>query len=342
MHIAAAQHDQTRAFKRSANFAMLHASSPTSRLNVIVFRCTDPFRSTRDCRRWLTLVLLPLLPLALRPFRQSLLTMPLLALQGCATAPLVSAPLPPMVVDQGSNRGVPADSSQHPPERDKANTADWFCAQGKRDADWQCIESSSPHPTADGAVPAGPSPNVSASPAVNPTRETPAKPTVVEPLPSATDATLASSRDQNQSVTIPGYSPPAAVAPAKPRLRVLEQSPDAWAIQLIATRSKESLERVAAQHDLYDHPAVRLAAGKTIRYALVWDVYPDRARALAALAALPKTLRDLQPWVRNVGALQQAMNDAVPITEPTSSGTVSKPASKTAARASRGKTSRPP
>ena len=111
------------------------------------------------------------LPLALRPFRRSLLTMPLLALQGCATAPLVSAPLPPMVVDQGSNRGVPADSSQHPPERDKANTADWFCAQGKRDADWQCIESSSPHPTADGAVPAGPSPNVSASPAVNPTRE---------------------------------------------------------------------------------------------------------------------------------------------------------------------------
>ena len=33
-------------------------------------------------------------------------------------------------------------------------------------------------------------------------------------------------------VTIPGYTAGAAVAPT-PRLRVLEQSPDAWALQLI-------------------------------------------------------------------------------------------------------------
>ena len=102
-------------------------------------------------------------------------------------------------------------------------------------------------------------------------------------------------------VTIPGYTPSAnadLLKAPKPRLRLLEQSPDAWAIQLIATGSRESLERVAATHNLYDHPAVRLAAGTVVRYALVWDVYPDRASAAAALAALPPPLQALHPWLR--------------------------------------------
>ena len=102
-------------------------------------------------------------------------------------------------------------------------------------------------------------------------------------------------------------------AQPRPKVRILAQPRTAWAIQLIATQSREALERIAEEQKLYDHPAVRLASGNVVRYALIWDVYPDRASAEAALNALPAALHVLKPWLRPIGPLQDAMNEATRI-----------------------------
>ena len=99
-------------------------------------------------------------------------------------------------------------------------------------------------------------------------------------------------------------------AEPRPKVRILSQPRTAWAIQLIATQSREALERIAEQQKLYDHPAVRLASDKVVRYALIWDVYPDRDSAQAAMNALPAELQALKPWLRPIGPLQDAMNEA--------------------------------
>ncbi len=102
-------------------------------------------------------------------------------------------------------------------------------------------------------------------------------------------------------------------AQPRPKVRILAQPRTAWAIQLIATQSREALEHIAEQHKLYDHPAVRLASGNVVRYALIWDVYQDRASATAAMNALPAALQKLKPWLRPIGPLQDAMNEATRI-----------------------------
>ena len=331
-----------------------------ARLNVIVF-----FRQ-RSCLLPAPLLRAPLLralPLRALLLRTTLLLAPL-PLSGCAggaAAPEPAAPPPPALADAAS--GPQPSAVANGAARPAGRPSDWFCTEGQRhgattpprdrsgganpSSGWQCIETSAPHATP--VAPPRTSPHAAAPPDAAPpgiergsdTAITPAAAVHATNLPD----TIAPERVRVDAggVTIPGYTAGAgaAVAPT-PRLRVLEQSPDAWAIQLIATSSRAALERVAAQHNLYAHPAVRLAAGKTVRYALVWDVYPDRATALAALAALPAPLRALQPWVRQVGALQQAMNDAVQINPQARPKTPSTPASRTSARASRGKKAHPP
>ena len=277
----------------------------------------------------------------------------LLAMVGCAGAahqPDSAAPPPPALNPTALTNDAPrTEAPRTEAPRNEAPSAttngtassapgapsdDWFCTAGKHTAGWNCIESTAPKVTTSALAvatvqhTANPEHTVTASSA--------------DRLNTAAPRAPAPKQGSTASITIPGYSPYDDPTRTKPRLRVLEQSPDAWVIQLIATSSRDALEQIAARNNLYDHPAVRLAAGTAVRYALIWDVYPDRAHAIAALAALPKALRDMRPWVRQVGPLQQAMNDAANITPQATSGIPGKPASKTSARASPRKTSRLP
>ena len=277
----------------------------------------------------------------------------LLAMVGCAGAahqPDSAAPPPPALNPTALTNDAPrTEAPRTEAPRNEAPSAttngtassapgapsdDWFCTAGKHTAGWNCIESTAPKVTTS-ALAVG-TVQHAANPEHTGTASSAAR------LNTAAPITPAPRQGSTAPITIPGYSPYDDPTHTKPRLRVLEQSPDAWVIQLIATSSRDALEQIAARNNLYDHPAVRLAAGTAVRYALIWDVYPDRAHAIAALAALPKALRDMRPWVRQVGPLQQAMNDAANITPQATSGIPGKPASKTSARASPRKTSRLP
>ena len=167
---------------------------------------------------------------------------------------------------------------------------------------WHCSERAEPPPRRREGTPI---------PQVDARLDMPADAVVVS---DPTSAGPADRRASSADAVVPAFDP--TLPPPRPRVRILAQPRTAWAIQIIATASRESLERVAEQHQLYDHPAVRLASGTSVRYALIWDVYPDRETAAAALAELPANVKAMNPWLRPVGPLQDAMNEATRLSPP--------------------------
>jgi DamX protein len=170
---------------------------------------------------------------------------------------------------------------------------------------WHCSERAEPPPRRREGTPI---------PTVDARLEMPAD-TVVVSDPGGAPAPAG--RANAPDAVVPAFDP--TLPPPRPRVRILAQPRTAWAIQIIATASRESLERVAEQNQLYDHPAVRLASGTSVRYALIWDVYPDRETAAAALRDLPANVKAMNPWLRPVGPLQDAMNQATRLSPPAAS-----------------------
>ncbi len=189
--------------------------------------------------------------------------------------------------------------------------------QPDANGDWHCTERAEPPPRQREGAPI---------PVVDARLKLPADNglAVAEPAVGETvaDEPVAGDRSTGRvaaaATEVPAFDP--TLPPPRPRIRILAQPRTAWAIQIIATASREALERVAEQHQLYDHPAVRLASGRTVRYALIWDVYPDRGSAAAALASLPAHVKAMNPSLRPIGPLQDAMNEATRLNPPSPTG----------------------
>lgn len=228
--------------------------------------------------------------------------------------------------------GCSHQASQPAPQPPNGADKNWFCDAGQRDSRWNCVESSAelkaPNttqvrtsaqiPQAITGANAAPKSNAAAPAQSGAGDEAAGESPIVHgdtlhaTVPGATDTPSGNASDVNAAhakTDEPG-------APAQPHIRILEQPPNAWVIQLIATTSRENLEAIAAKYKLFAHPAVRLAAAAKIHYVLLWDVYPDKASASAALQTLPKALRDMHPWVRKVDTLQAAMMAATKISPP--------------------------
>ena len=86
-----------------------------------------------------------------------------------------------------------------------------------------------------------------------------------------------------------------------------EVPPDYYVVQLLAVQTKEALEHYAARKDLRGLPAARIERDGRLFYVLLLGVYPDRERARIAASSLPAEFSGLDPWVRSVDSLQQAM-----------------------------------
>ena len=82
---------------------------------------------------------------------------------------------------------------------------------------------------------------------------------------------------------------------------------DYLAVQLLAVSSKQSVLDFISRNDLGDPPYGAMRSKGRILYVLLLGVYPDRAAAEAAIAAMPQTRPPVKPWIRKVGQLQDAV-----------------------------------
>ena len=97
-----------------------------------------------------------------------------------------------------------------------------------------------------------------------------------------------------------------ALQPDTP-IPLTELPPDYYVVQLLAVQTKEALEHYAARKDLRGMSAARIERDGRLFYVLLLGVYPDRERAGMAASSLPAEFSELDPWVRSVDSLQQAM-----------------------------------
>lgn len=129
-----------------------------------------------------------------------------------------------------------------------------------------------------------------------------------ELIAQAGEASLAPSPDAPipDSAADPETDPDPAPVPRR-EAWLLEQAPDAWTVQLFASREERVLS-LMAEHGLDAEAAVfRARAGDPPLYALIWGVFPSRAEATRAMEGELARITGLQPWVRSLADVQAAI-----------------------------------
>jgi DamX protein len=83
--------------------------------------------------------------------------------------------------------------------------------------------------------------------------------------------------------------------------------PEFYAVQLIALSSDQALVDFAERHKLKGFSAALVEREGEILFVMLLGVYEDYDRAQLAAASRPDSLKDVEPWIRSMGSLQQAM-----------------------------------
>ena len=81
-------------------------------------------------------------------------------------------------------------------------------------------------------------------------------------------------------------------------------------VQLIAMKTPAALEAYAAEKALPGFSAAPVEKDGELYFVLLLGVYETHSDAEAAVASLPATLADADPWIRPLGSLQAAMRRA--------------------------------
>lgn len=97
--------------------------------------------------------------------------------------------------------------------------------------------------------------------------------------------------------------------------QIFAYPPDYFAVQVVAVKTKQQVLDLLSRYDLGDPPYGLMKAGGEFWYVLIYGVYPDYPSAKAAIHELPADLRKLKPWVRKMGPLQKAIQEAHPSKE---------------------------
>ena len=101
----------------------------------------------------------------------------------------------------------------------------------------------------------------------------------------------------------PGYRTDAAP-------EVMDLPAHYFAVQIAASSSLASLDRILVEKRLPGMIVVRIERDGELLYVLLAGVYADRQVADRAAALLPAEIRAMEPWARRLGPLQDAMRRA--------------------------------
>jgi len=135
-----------------------------------------------------------------------------------------------------------------------------------------------------------------------PSSRTPVAPAAAPRVP--TPATVPKSQSATP-VRVPRSRPSRAPAGGLHGVAWLRaQVPGHYTVQLAGTYSKAAMRRFIRKHDLgADAAWYRSTHRGRPWYVVVYGLYPTRAAARAALAALPRPLRKLKPWTRSIASV---------------------------------------
>lgn len=177
---------------------------------------------------------------------------------------------------------------------------DWYCEPGS-EGGWRCAAND------DGAAqrsvaevaPTPPSPQDS-TPSRSPERES-------VPSPEPQPAPPVPAQPRSAPAELPLYRQLAHSLDDTP---LLDLPPSYYALQLFAAGTREGAEAVAVRSGLRGMAGARVDRDGEVFHVLLVGVYASKERAERALASLPASVRAMNPWVRRLGGLQEAMRRA--------------------------------
>ena len=167
----------------------------------------------------------------------------------------------------------------------------WFCEMSK-EGGWHCVQDPSqianPQPTRVPQPLAQPPIAERRSPSAvpNPVPPVPSEP-VREPRPALLYQQLA-------------YLPEESVA-------LVDLPESFYVIQLVALRSEADLEAFAIDHGLPRLSGALVEKNGDLWFVLFAGVYEDLDTAQRAMASLPENLKAMNPWLRPMASLREAM-----------------------------------
>jgi septal ring-binding cell division protein DamX len=202
----------------------------------------------------------------------AVVTLAVMVLTGCSNAQVRRTPVTP--------RPVP-----------------WFCQMNEARDDWQCVQDAeaAAHPRPDRL------PN-----------------DVIEPEPvAATAVGLTAAGDVSDSdglapLATPGDAADTGVLEEAPEVvddasDVLAMPEDGFAVQLIATASRDKADAFVDAHGLTGTMTLQLAREAEFYYVVLLGAFDTYAQAQAAVDGRPESLAEITPWIRPLLSIQTGL-----------------------------------
>jgi septal ring-binding cell division protein DamX len=189
-----------------------------------------------------------------------------------------------------------------------AHQGDWFCQMAENAEDWACVQdpelARSPNPSR------LPQPK-SSDTALTGNTESTTPVSVAELLDApATESAPLLSEPPPPPTAAPATELPTyirlAYQPAAP-VPILDMPAEFYAVQLIAMTNRQRLEEYIAINQLEGMTAARTERNGEIYYVLILGIYENRGLAERASLEIPPPLDTTEPWIRELGTLQEAM-----------------------------------
>ena len=117
--------------------------------------------------------------------------------------------------------------------------------------------------------------------------------------------------NNQDSQTIAGYSVEdiATDGNVKREAWVLSQSPNSYTLQIGSVVNEQDMVNFIQQNNIESDTAyIRVNINGITRYNALYGVYDDYNEANDAIAELPRSIRNIKPWVRNFGVLHKLLN----------------------------------